>query len=392
MCRKVQFVHPLSRIANKECRHVVGLISGTSADGIDAVVAELCGSGSALRHRVLAFETLPLPAALRTAVLDLCEDRAGIDVLCQINAQLGALFAEAVLQVVDRAGMQPGDIDLIGSHGQTVRHLPNGDPPSTLQIGDASVIAQHTGIVTVADFRPADMAVGGQGAPLVPLADCLLFGDGERERVLLNIGGIANVTIVAAGARPQDVCAFDTGPGNMLIDAAVERATGGRERFDKGGMRAARGTVDSALLERLMQHPYLRRQPPKSTGREEFGTAFLDEITQSGAYGECDLLATLTEFSARSIAEGISRAAAQSVSTIWVAGGGVHNAHLLERLRCAMGGARVESLAELGVDPDAREALSFAVLANETIMGRVGNAPAATGARRAVVLGKIALP
>ncbi len=385
-------MHALSEIAGKACRRVVGLISGTSADGIDAVVTELRGCGRALRHRVLAFETLPLPAALRAAVLDLCEDRAGIDALCQVNAQLGALFAEAVLQVIDRAGMKPGDIDLIGSHGQTVRHLPNGDPPSTLQIGDASVIAQHTGIVTVADFRPADMAVGGQGAPLVPLADGLLFGDEEDERVLLNIGGIANVTIVPAGAHPQEVCAFDTGPGNMLIDAAVERATEGRERFDRGGMRAARGTVDRALLERLMQHPYLRRDPPKSTGREQFGTAFLDEIEQSSACGESDLIATLTEFSARSIAEGIRRAAAQTVSAVWVAGGGVHNAHLLERLRCAMDGARVESLAELGVDPDAREALSFAVLANETIMGRVGNVPAATGAHRAVVLGKIALP
>ncbi len=371
---------------------MVGLISGTSADGVDAVVAELHGCGRALRHRVLAFETLPMPTDLRATVLDLCEDRAGIDALCQVNAQLGALFAEAVLEVIDRAGLRPEDIDLIGSHGQTVRHLPNGDPPSTLQIGDASVIAQHTGIVTVADFRTADMAVGGQGAPLVPLADCLLFGDEKEGRVLLNIGGIANVTIVPAGARPEDVCAFDTGPGNMLIDAAVERATGGRERFDRGGLRAARGAVDSALLERLMQHPYLRREPPKSTGREEFGAAFLAEIARPGAYEEGDLLATLTEFSARSIAEGIDRAAVQPISAVWVAGGGVHNAHLMERLRCALDGARVESLAELGVDPDAREALSFAVLANETVMGRVGNAPAATGARRAVALGKIALP
>ncbi len=385
-------MHALSEIARKECRRVVGLISGTSADGVDAVIAELCGSGAGVRHRVLAFETFPLPSDVRRDVLDLCEDRAGIDLLCQANARLGAVFAEAALAVVARAGLVPADIDLIGSHGQTVRHLPDGDPPSTLQIGDASVIALHTGIPTVADFRPADMAVGGQGAPLVPLADCLLFGDAQRSRVLLNIGGIANVTIVPAGGRLEDVCAFDTGPGNMLIDAAVERVTEGRMSFDRGGERAACGTVDSELLARLMAHPYLLRKPPKSTGREAFGTAFLDVMLKDVDCGADDVLATLTEFSALSIAQAITRAAADPIDEVWVAGGGVHNAYLLERIGRAMGTTRVASLQELGVDPDAREALSFAVLANETLVGNAANVPAATGAQRAVVLGKIAFP
>lgn len=382
----------LSEKAGKECRRVVGLISGTSADGVDAALVELRGSGANLRCSPLAFETLRWPEVVRQGVLDLCEDRAGIDQLCQANAQLGALFAEAALAVIARAGYKPEEIDLIGSHGQTVRHLPGGDPPSTLQIGDASVIAQRTGIVTVADFRTADMAVGGQGAPLVPLVDWLLFGHEEQSRVLLNIGGISNVTIVPAGASIEGICAFDTGPGNMLIDAAVERATGGRECFDRDGARAARGAVDQALLSRLMAHPYLQREPPKSTGREEFGTAFLEEVTGRTSSDPDDLIATLTEFSALSIAEGIGRAVSKPVAEVWVAGGGVHNVHLLERLRRAMPDTHVESLRGLGIDPDAREAISFAVLANETLVGHAGNVPAATGAQRPVVLGKIALP
>ena len=382
----------LSEKAKKQCRRVVGLISGTSADGVDAALVELRGSGSNLRCNPLAFETLQWPDSVRRTVLDLCEDRAGIDQLCQAHARLGALFAEAALAVIDRAGYEPKEIDLIGSHGQTVRHLPSGNPPSTLQIGDASAIAQRTGIATVSDFRTADMAVGGQGAPLVPLVDWLLFGHEEQSRVLLNIGGIANVTIVPAGESVESLCAFDTGPGNMLIDAVVERATDGRECFDRGGARAARGVVDQALLSLLMAHPYLQREPPKSTGREEFGTAFLDEVAISAPSNPDDLIATVTEFSALSIAEGIARAAGNPVADIWVAGGGVHNLHLLERLRRVMPGTRVESLLGLGIDPDAREAISFAVLANETLMGHAGNVPAATGAQRPVVLGKIALP
>ena len=386
----------LAELAARERRMVVGLISGTSADAADAVLVELSGHGAQTRYEIKAFCAVPLPPALRAEVLALCSDAAGLDALCQANFALGAFFAEAALRVIAEAGLQPQDVDLIGSHGQTVRHLPYGNPPSTLQIGEAAIIAQRTGIVTVADFRPADMAAGGQGAQLVPLVDHLLFGSRDKGRVLLNIGGIANVTILPAAGRPAEVRAFDTGPGNMLVDAAVEHFTEGRECFDRDGQRAAAGTVDEELLRQLLDHPYLMRKPPKSTGREEFGVSFFRGIMAGGPYGECELVATLTEFSARTIAAGIRlfTQPATAIAEVWVAGGGVHNKEMMKRLRALLAEAdlRVESLAGLGVDPDAREALSFAVLANETLTGGVGNMPSATGAARAVVLGKISLP
>jgi len=384
----------LAEIAARERRHVVGLMSGTSADAVDAVLVELSGCGIDTQFAVRSFFTQPLPAALRADVLSLCAGEAGIDILCRANFALGAFFAEAALQVIAEAGLTPEDIDLIGSHGQTVCHLPNDTPASTLQIGEAAVIAQRTGIVTVADFRPADMAAGGQGAPLVPLVDHLLFGCADKGRVLLNIGGIANVTILPAAGRAGEVCAFDTGPGNMLVDAAVEHFTRGRERFDRGGQRSARGTVDEVLLTQLLQHPYLKRRPPKSTGREEFGVPFFTQVLTGGSYKENELVATLTEFTVRTIVNGIRSFAPSNadIAEVWVAGGGVHNEQMMMGLRAALADLRVESLAGLGVDPDAREALSFAVLANETLVGNVGNMPSATGAGRAAVLGKVALP
>ncbi|MFT5090108.1 MAG: anhydro-N-acetylmuramic acid kinase [Planctomycetota bacterium] len=384
----------LAELAARKKRHVVGLMSGTSADAVDAVLVELSGHGADTHFAVCSFSTLPLPDLLRAEVLALCAGGAGIDDLCQANFALGAFFAEAALHVIAEAGLKPEEVDLIGSHGQTVCHLPNGKPASTLQIGEAAVIAQRTGIITIADFRPADMAAGGQGAPLVPLVDSLLFGSRDQGRVLLNIGGIANVTILPAAGRADEVRAFDTGPGNMLVDAAVEHFTRGQERFDRGGQRAARGTVNEELLAQLLQHPYLSRLPPKSTGREEFGVPFFEEIISGNQYEENELVATLTEFTVRTIVAGIRSSVRPDVEVaeVWVAGGGVHNGQMMMGLRTALSDMRVESLAGLGVDPDAREALSFAVLANETLMGNVGNMPSATGALRAVVLGKVALP
>ncbi|MFT7694179.1 MAG: anhydro-N-acetylmuramic acid kinase [Candidatus Latescibacterota bacterium] len=384
----------LAELAARKKRHVVGLMSGTSADAVDAVLVELSGHGADTHFAVCSFSTLPLPDLLRAEVLALCAGGAGIDDLCQANFALGAFFAEAALHVIAEAGLKPEEVDLIGSHGQTVCHLPNGKPASTLQIGEAAVIAQRTGIITIADFRPADMAAGGQGAPLVPLVDSLLFGSRDQGRVLLNIGGIANVTILPAAGRADEVRAFDTGPGNMLVDAAVEHFTRGQERFDRGGQRAARGTVNEELLAQLLQHPYLSRLPPKSTGREEFGVPFFEEIISGNQYEENELVATLTEFTVRTIVDGIRSSVRPDVEVaeVWVAGGGVHNGQMMMGLRTALSDMRVESLAGLGVDPDAREALSFAVLANETLMGNVGNMPSATGALRAVVLGKVALP
>lgn len=378
----------LAKLAAKETRRVVGLMSGTSVDGIDAVLVELTHSGIQTRHEILAFGTTALPDGLRREVFGLFAAEASLDALCRVNFALGEAFAEAALDIIKQAGLKPAAVDLIGSHGQTVRHLPVDG--ATLQIGEAAVIAARTGVVTIADFRPADMAVGGEGAPLVPLVDRLLFAHPGQGRLLLNIGGIANITVLPADGG--EGLAFDLGPGNMLIDAAVAHFSNARERYDRDGERAARGRVDQVLLAELLHHDFLRREPPKSTGREEFGVAMLADILRRGAWEEDELVATLTAFTVQSIAEGINRFCPADCAGLWVAGGGVHNPQIMTGLQKALPDLAVASLSELGVDPDAREALTFAVLANETLMGHPGNVPAATGARRPAVLGKVALP
>ncbi|MEW6754213.1 MAG: anhydro-N-acetylmuramic acid kinase [Candidatus Latescibacterota bacterium] len=400
----------LRRILRRRRRRLVGLMSGTSADGVDAALVEVV-AGEPLQVRTVAFCALPMPPELRRSVLELCGPEGRVQDACLANVALGEVFAEVALAVIRQAGLSPAEVDLIGSHGQTVRHLPRGTPPSTLQLGEAAVIAARTGIVTVADFRPADVAVGGQGAPLVPLVDHLLFTHPERDRVVLNIGGIANVTVLPAGCPQERVTAFDLGPGNALVDAAVTRLSRGAETCDRDGRRGLRGKVDEALLSRLMEHEFLRRRPPKSTGREEFGAELVEGLLdpevpaaaqRAGTRSERwrrvpagdDLVATLTAFTARAIAFGLRAFVLEDTPApeMWVGGGGVHNPCLMGMLRRELPGMRVESMAGLGVDPDAREAVTFAVLAHQTLCGRPGNLPSATGARRPAVLGKIALP
>ncbi len=380
----------MEELIARERRRIVGLISGTSADGIDALLVDVEGCGRDTRCEILAFETVELKEDLRARVFSLFEADAGLDELCRLNFALGEAFAEAALEVIAAAGLEPAAVDLIGSHGQTVRHLPRASPAATLQIGEPAVIAQRTGITTIADFRPADMAVGGQGAPLVPLADYLLCGDAERGRLLLNIGGIANLTVLPAAASPDQVMAFDIGPGNMLVDGAVSHFSGGAERCDRDGRRAAAGKVDQELLGRLLGHGFLHKPPPKSTGREEFGATFLGAIMAQVDLAADDLAATLTAFTSGAIIAGIRAFVPEAaMEELWVGGGGVHNPVLMEQLRTGLPELRVASIEGLGIPADGREALAFAVLANETLMGRCGNLPAATGAGRPVVLGKI---
>lgn len=382
-------------IASSPSRRIVGLMTGTSADGIDAVLAEIEGYGETTEFRVLSQITHKLPEALQAQLFLLFQPDALVEDLCQANFALGAALADAAMQVIEAGNMLPEEVDLIGSHGQTVRHLPQGNPPSTLQIGEAAVIARHTGVPVVSDFRPADMAAGGEGAPLVPLVDVLLFGHADTGRLLLNIGGIANVTAIPAGATPyHGVLAFDLGPGNALIDAAVLHLTGGTERFDDDGRRAAAGTADEELIERLMKHEFFRRPPPKSTGREEFGTYYVAQLMHETEMAPADLLATLTLFTARSIAAGIERFADPEgeLEEVFVSGGGVRNSHLMALLEEVLSPRRVRPIDDLGVTADAKEALAFAVLANETVMGRAGNVRGATGATLDAVLGKVSLP
>ena len=382
-------------IASSPSRRIVGLMTGTSADGVDAVLAEIEGYGETTEFQILSQITHKIPEKLQADLFMLFQPDALVEDLCQANFSLGAVLADAAMQVIEKANVLPEEVDLIGSHGQTVRHLPQGDPPSTLQIGEAAVIARHTGIPVISDFRPADMAAGGQGAPLVPLVDVLLFGNDDAGRLLLNIGGIANVSAIPAGAtQHHGVLAFDLGPGNALVDAAVQHLTGGVERFDDDGRRAAGGTASEEWVERLMKHDFFRRPPPKSTGREEFGTYYVAELMHQADLSPADLLATLTLFTARSIAGGIEHFADPEgeMEEVYVSGGGVRNSHLMSLLEEVLSPRRVRPIDDLGVSSDAKEALAFAVLANETLMGRAGNVRGATGATMDTVLGKISLP
>ncbi|HIE48035.1 TPA: anhydro-N-acetylmuramic acid kinase, partial [Candidatus Bipolaricaulota bacterium] len=291
------------------------------------------------------------------------------------------------------------DIDLIGSHGQTVCHLPGGfkatgsfSQPSTLQIGEINVIAERTGITTVGDFRPADIAAKGEGAPLIPYVDWVLFSSPERSRVLLNIGGIANVTYIPAGAGLDEIMAFDTGPGNMVIDRLVQKLSGGKLAYDVNGDMAARGEIDESLLKELMEHPFINRKPPKSTGREEFGDKFSTEIlakAQKKGLNAESLIATVTAFTIESIVKNC-RMFLGKFDELIVSGGGARNLTIMRWLAERLRDVKVTTTQEYGIPVEAKEALGFAVLAYQTLKRRPNNVPAATGARRAVVLGKIA--
>jgi anhydro-N-acetylmuramic acid kinase len=379
--------------AKPERRLAIGLMSGTSMDGIDAALVEV--SDAPFAARTLSVHFQPYSQAVRSGLRALAEGRATIDDLCRADAALGHLFADAVL-ALPLQGCRRADIVAIGCHGQTVRHLPHPAPSlgrevgTTLQIGDPAVLAERTGITVVSDFRSRDIAAGGQGAPLVPLFDYLLLAHGETGRVALNIGGIANVTFLPPGVEQDAVVAFDTGPGNMLMDLLAAEISGGAMDFDRDGEIAAAGRVLEPLLSDLLAHPYLKREPPKSTGGEEFGRDFLREL-RSRDYGDSDLMATLAAFTAASIALGIKRfrPAAHPPLDLVASGGGLHNAHLMKLLAGRFGGMRIRSIAEFGVDPDFKEAVAFAVLADRTIRGLPGNLPSATGAHHPVVLGSI---
>ena len=385
----------LARLAAKKTLRVAGLMSGTSADGVDVAIVDIDEGGVKLR----AFDTVPYPAGIRRDVLKLCEARTvRVDEVSRLNFALGEVFASALIEVAAGSRIALERIDLIGSHGQTVRHLPGGVPPSTLQIAEPSVIAERTGITTVADFRPRDVAAGGQGAPLVPYADYVLFRDAKKSRAVQNIGGIANVTYLPAASKVTDIVAFDTGPGNMVIDHVVRLATRGRRTYDASGAVASKGTVNRALLSALMRHRFLRRRPPKSTGREEFGRLFSERLyarARRRRIRPSDLLATVTAFTARSIARAYLRFITGPIDEVILSGGGAHNRTLVGMLKAelaanARGPAPEVLLSDAcGITVDAKEAVAFAILARETIRGACGNVPSATGARRPVVLGKI---
>jgi anhydro-N-acetylmuramic acid kinase len=382
-----------THLCTQPCRVMVGLMSGTSCDGVDAAVVRVEGTGGDLRAQLLHFRTLPYPEAFRERLLAPVLDAAS---MCSLNMELGEWLARAVLDAVDAARCLGVSADAVASHGHTVWHQPPGAPlppdhcPGTLQIGEPAVIAERTGLPVVSGFRTRDMAAGGQGAPLVPYADWALFR-GHRPRVAcLNIGGIANVTAVAD--RIEDVLAFDTGPGNMLIDGAARLVSGGRLAMDAGGAMAARGAVSPELLDEMLGHPYFLRQPPKSTGREEFGPgAYLDPLRRNRAdIPPDDLLATVTRAVARSIGDALrAHVLPLGAEVVAVSGGGAHNGTLMRWIGDELPGVGVCPSDDLGWPADAREAVAFAILGSETLAGTPANVPGATGASRRVVLGSV---
>lgn len=375
--------------------NVIGLMSGTSTDGIDAALVTLQESGAGYAIANVRFETTRYSTKLRERLLAAAEGRpVSPEQIGRLSSELGIALATAALRLLRRTPATR--VDLIGSHGHTIFHGPPGSgpgAPTTLQIGEPAFIAARTGITTVADFRPADVALGGPGAPLAPHVHGLLFRHPRRNRAIHNLGGISNVTFLPAGRRGE-MLAFDTGPANMVIDAVSTAVTDGRLRFDRGGLLAARGQADRTLVRELMRHPFLRRKPPKSTGREEFGAPFVEKFLRRAATRRLSAessVATATAFTAASIAEAYRRflEPIAAVDEAFFCGGGSRNPTLMAMLRSELALAHIGVTDELGVDADALEAIAFAVLGVECLRGRAANLSAVTGAQRPSVLGKI---
>ena len=375
----------------------LGIMSGTSADGIDVALVRRNGRKATLEN----FVALPFPRNVQKAILNIAEGHAvTTGEISQLNFLLGELFAKAALAACKKFRVSPSQIDVIGSHGQTVFHqgtpgLFNGARvASTLQVGDPSVIAVRTGITTVGDFRPADIAAGGQGAPLVPYVDYLLYRHPRMGRVALNIGGIANVTVIPAGAALENVFAFDTGPGNMVIDALVRRFTEGKQTLDRNAEMAAKGNLLPQLLQSMLREKYFSRRPPKTSGREQYGEGYVSQLLSHEEARRAkpeDLIRTATILTALSIVDAFHRfiAPKAKISELIVSGGGAHNPLLMAQLQSGLSEIRVREAGDLGVSGDAKEAFAFAVLACETLRKQPANVPGGTGAKQAVVLGKV---
>jgi anhydro-N-acetylmuramic acid kinase len=374
---------------------VIGLMSGTSADGIDAAVVELSGAPPAIAFTLISHTKVDYAADVRAEVFACFRpESSSVDRLSRLNVRLGEVYAEAVMAALGSAGLASDQIDLVSSHGQTLWYdAPVNDTPGTvLTLGEPSIIAERTGITTISHLRSRDLAAGGRGAPLVGYLDWLLFRHPTRVRAIQNIGGIGNVTALPPLSLDASPLAFDTGPGNMVMDYCASRATEGAQRYDMDGRIAARGEVHAALLAELMQHPYIRQSPPKTTGRETFGTQFGREVWERGLalhLSPENIVATTTAFTAESIAAAYREWIPWPVEEMFVAGGGALNPTLIAMLGERLGGVPVHDHAALGLPAEAKEAVLFALLGYETWHGRPGTLPALTGASRPVVLGSI---
>lgn len=387
----------MENTANAAMR-VIGIMSGTSVDAIDVALCEFIpqpyGQPCTLGMRLLGYREQPFPDFLRQLVLSTVRhDICSLPDLTELNFLLGEALATAALQTLQELNVNPADIDLVASHGQTIFHLVEPDRiNATLQMGEAAVIARCTGISTVSDFRVADMAAGGQGAPLVSFLDALLFSDEKFTRALQNIGGIANVTFLPAASGIDGAYAFDTGPGNALIDFAARHFSHETLQYDRDGAMALAGHVDDKLLNSLLAHTYFQRQPPKTTGRELFGDSFALEVIASDPFhnlSPSDIMATLTAFTAESIARAYRDFGPPHIDEMIVSGGGARNLVLMEFLQQALPGIFIMPCDGTLLPGSIKEAVAFALLGYETIHGRPANLPRCTGAAEPAILGKI---
>lgn len=389
----------LWKIRDKKERLVIGLMSGTSVDGVDAALVHIKGGGEQTEAKLISYVNVPFPREVRERILALAEgDFGGTGEVCRMNALLGYLYLDACNEVCRKAGISEEEVDLVGCHGQTVYHQPRKEEylshtmASTLQIGDPSIICEKMGVVAVSDFRVRDIAAGGQGAPLVPYTEYLLYTDKDRDVALQNIGGIGNITFLPKGGWMGSLMAFDTGPGNVLIDRAVWEYSKGELTFDEGGRIGASHPIDERLLDWLMEEEYLKMKPPKTTGRERYNHQFMAEIYKKSRewdIGLGQIVSTLTRYTAETIALSVREFLPRIPGRLIVGGGGSYNKTLISHIQKLLPEVSVMTNEELGLNSDAKEAVAFAILANETVNGICNNVPSATGAEHPVVMGKI---
>lgn len=387
------WVKSIQSKADKVERLCIGLMSGTSVDGITVAICKIRGGGLLPATKVELIHTyeFPYPDTIKSNLLRSLELKT--QDIAELHVLVAEAFAEAVVAALDDARIRITDIDVIGSHGQTIYHHSSGRQiKASLQIGDGDVIAERTGVLTISDFRARDIAAGGQGAPLTPYADWVFFNGGSSSgRVVLNLGGVANLTVLTQ--EPEKIIGFDSGPANGPLDRLARIITNGGENFDKDGLRARRGTINRPLLERLLREdPYLKLPPPKSTGFEMYGDKFVAEMIAEHGRADDDLLATITEFSAQTIANALQAYSGAAASELIIAGGGYHNTYLIERIGELIKPVRLVSSDALGVPVRSREAMAFALFANDALLGMPASLPSVTGARGSRILGKFSLP
>lgn len=372
----------------------VGLMSGTSLDGVDAVLVDIEGTGLDTKVEVIAFNTYEIPEDIKQEIKKAClPGESSTPLICSLNFKLGKLFSDAVKSICKEANIKSEDLEFVATHGQTVYHIPKAIDsyiPSTLQIGEPAIIAFENNVTVVSNFRTMDMAAGGEGAPLVPYSEFILYGGRGEDIALQNIGGIGNVTIIPGEKDRDKVHAFDTGPGNMMIDEVCQKLFG--IKYDKGGEIASRGQVNKNMLDKLMAHPYINLLPPKSTGREEFGEDYVALLLEEFRdLSKEDIVTTLTAFTAETIVDSYKKHVIPKVNLrkVIIAGGGAHNKTLLKFIKNGLPEIEVLTQEDVGYSSDAKEAIAFAILGNETINGNSSNMPSATGAKADVILGNI---